>query len=112
MTSVTIEPIVKANSEALSKSSTSAINGAQELSRVYQSLATKNIEKFNTAIRALSAVKTPVEFFELQQKLIKEGVESAIQDSQKIAELTSSVFSTAFNPLQKQIESLQKNAKF
>lgn len=111
MTSVNIEPIVKANSEVLSKSSASAISGAQELSKVYQALAAKNIEKFNAAIRSLSAVKTPQEFFELQQTLIKEGVESAMQDSKKIAELTSSVFSTAFNPLQKQIESMQKNAK-
>jgi hypothetical protein len=34
-------------------------------------------------------VKSPAEFIELQQRLIKEGVEAAVTDSRHIAQLTT-----------------------
>ena len=46
-------------------------------------------------MQALSAVKSPAEFLELQQKLIKEGVEAAVNDSRHIAQLTTAVFTAA-----------------
>jgi hypothetical protein len=55
-------------------------------------------------------VKNPTEFFELQQKLIKDGVQAAVSDSQKIAHLTAAVFTSAFEPIKKQIESMHKEA--
>jgi hypothetical protein len=48
---------------------------------------------------------------ELQQRLIKEGVEAAVRDSQHIAQLTTAVFTAAFEPVKKQIESAQKSAQ-
>jgi len=56
-------------------------------------------------------VKSPTEFFELQQKLIKDGVEAAVADSRHIAELTTAVFTAAFEPVKKQIEAVQKTAR-
>ena len=41
-------------------------------------MATKNAKNLTAAVQALSAVKSPTEFFELQQKLIKDGVEAAV----------------------------------
>ena len=38
-------------------------------------------------------MKNAAEFIELQQKLIKEGVEAAVSDSRRIAQLTSALFS-------------------
>ena len=83
----------------------------QELTRAYQELATKNAKNLTAAMQALAAVKSPAEFIELQQRLIKEGVEAAVSDSRHIAQLTTTVFTAAFEPVKKQIEAVQKTAK-
>jgi phasin family protein len=98
----------KANAEALTKSGSAAISGYQELAKAYQALATKNAEKLTASIQALASIKNPNDLIELQQKLVKEGVESAVADSKEIAELTQSVFTAAFEPVKTQIEALQK----
>ncbi len=81
------------------------------MTTAYQELATKNAKNLTTAMRALAAVKSPMEFMELQQRLIKEGVQAAVSDSQHIAQLTTAVFTAAFEPLKKQIEAVQKSAQ-
>jgi phasin family protein len=74
-------------------------------------LATKNAENLTAAIQELFAVKGPTQFVELQQKLIKDGVEAAVSDSRHIAQLTTSVFTAAFEPVKKQIEAAHKTAQ-
>jgi len=74
-------------------------------------MATKNAKNLTTAIQAISAVKSPTESSELQQKLIKDGVEAAVSDSRLIAQLTTSVFTAAFAPVKKQFDSMQKTAQ-
>ena len=61
-------------------------------------------------MQALTAVKSPTDFIELQQRLIKEGVETAVGDSQRIAQLTTAVFTAAFEPIKKRIEAVQNSA--
>ena len=104
------EKIVQGNVDALSQSGASKA-AVQELTKAYQELATKNVHKLSAAVQALSAVKSPTEFIELQQKLIKEGVEAAVADSRQIAQLTTAVFTAAFEPVKKQIEAVQKSVK-
>ncbi len=84
----------KDNAKAMSKGGAIAMDGFQEL-------AARNVEKLGDALREISSVKTPVEFFEVQQRLIKESFDAALSDSRAIAELTASVFSTAAEPMQK-----------
>ena len=113
MTTASVEQFTaatKANVEALTKGGNAAIAGFQELAKAYQALATKNAEKLTASIQALSTVKSPAEFVELQQKLVKEGVESAVADSREIAELTTAVFTAAFEPVKQQVEAVQKAA--
>jgi phasin family protein len=62
-------------------------------------------------MESLGAIKNPAEFMELQQRLIKDGVEAAVNDSRHIAQLTSAIFTAAFEPVQKQIEAAQKTAQ-
>jgi phasin family protein len=104
------ETIMKGNTAALSESGAASKAGAQELTKAYQELAAKNAHNLTAALQALSAVKTPTEFIELQQKLIKDGVEAAVADSRHIAQLTTAVFTAAFEPVKKQIEAVQKIA--
>ena len=73
----------------------------QELTRAYQELATKNAKNLPAALQALAAVKSPAEFIELQQRLIKEGVEAAVSDSRHIAQLTAAVFTAALRASEK-----------
>ncbi len=105
------EDIMKGGAEALAESGNASRAAIQELTKAYQELATKNAKNLTDAVQALSAVKSPTEFIELQQKLIKDGVEAAVADSRHIAQLTAAVFTAAFEPVKKQIEAVQKTAR-
>ena len=105
------ETIMKSSTEAPTESGADARAAVQELTKAYQDLATKNAKNLTAAIQGLSAVKNPMEFTQLQQKLIKEGVEAAVSDSHHIAQLTTAVFTAAFEPVKKQIEAMQRTAR-
>ena len=96
------EKIVKPSAEALTVSGNASRAAVQELIRAYRELATKNAKNLTAAMQALAAVKSPAEFIELQQRLIKEGVEAAVSDSRQITQLTTAVFTAAFEPVKKQ----------
>jgi phasin family protein len=103
--------IMKDSSDALAESGKGSAAAIQELTKAYQELAAKNAKNLTAAMEALAAAKSPAEFMELQQRLIKEGVEAAVSDSSHIAKLTKAVFTAAFDPVKKQIESAQKTAQ-
>ena len=105
------EKIMKGGTAALTESGNASKAAVQELTKAYQELATKSVENLTAAVQALSAVKSPSEFIQLQQKLIKDGVEAAVADSRQIAQLTTAVFTSAFEPVKKQIEAVQKTAQ-
>jgi len=106
MNKTTITDATKASTETLTKISHDSTAAAQELAKAYQNLAMKNLKNLTAAVQALAAVKTPAHFFELQQKLLKDGVEAAINDSQHIAKLTTAVFTAAFEPIKHQLETV------
>jgi phasin family protein len=106
------EEIVRGHAaEALTVSGNASRAAVQKLTRAYQELATKNAKNLTAAMQALAAVKSPAEFIELQQRLIKEGVEAAVSDSRHTAQLTTAVFTAAFEPVKKQIEAVQKTVQ-
>jgi phasin family protein len=105
------EKIVKSNVDALTASGNASRAAIQELTKAYQELATKNGRNLTAAMQALAAVKNPAEFIALQQRLIKEGVETAVGDSQRIAQLTTAVFTAAFESMKKRIEAGQNSAR-
>lgn len=105
------EKIMKDSSNTLTESAKDSAAAVQELTKAYQELAAKNVKTLTAAIEALSSVKSPAEFMELQQKLIKDGLETAVKDNSHIAELTKALFTAAFEPVKKQIEAAQKTLK-
>lgn len=105
------ENVAKAQAGPTAKSGQEASAAIQKLTEAYQELATRNAKNLTEATRALASVKSPSEFVELQKKLIKEGVDAAINDSRNIAQLTAAVFTAAFEPMKKQIEGMQKPPK-
>jgi hypothetical protein len=101
---------MQANTAAMHEGGKAATVAFQDLAKAYQDLATKNAANLKSAIQALTAVKSPAEFIEVEQRLIKEGVQAAVNDSQNIAKLTAAVFTAAFEPVKQRIQSLQKTA--
>jgi phasin family protein len=102
--------MIKGNADALTESGNASRAAVQDLTKAYQELTTKNARNVTAAMQALAAVKSPTDFIELQQRLIKEGVETAVGDSQRIAQLTTAVFTAAFEPVKKRIEAVQRAA--
>ena len=103
--------IMKGNADALTDSGNASRAAVQELTKAYQELTTKNARNWTSAMQAMIAAKSPTEFIELQQRLIKEGVETAVGDSQRIAQLTTAVFTAALEPVKKRIEAVQNSAR-
>ena len=108
MANKTVEKIVNASADALNESGNASKAAVEELTKAYQELAAKNAKNLTAAMQSLAAVKSPSEFMELQQRLIKEGVQAAVSDSQHIAQLTTAVFTAAFEPVKRRIEAVQK----
>ena len=106
-----ISSAVKDGGDAMKQSGSNAMEGFQSLAKAYQDMATHSYERQMASIKELSAVRSPTEFFQLQQKLVKETYEAAIADGQHISELTASAFSAACDPIQKQAANLQNTIK-
>ena len=106
-----VTKIMKGNANALTESGNASRAAVQELTKAYQELTTKNARNWTSAMQAMIAAKSPTEFIELQQRLIKEGIETAVGDSQRIAELTTAVFTASFEPVKKRIEAVQNSAR-
>jgi hypothetical protein len=101
---------VKTSADALHESGNASRVALQELARAYQDLATRSAKTLTDAIQRLSAVKSAAEFIDLQEKQIKDGVLEALSGSQRIAKLTATVITAAFEPTKKQVEAVQKIA--
>jgi len=104
------EENLAATTHAINKSGHIAMSGLQELAKAYESLANRNAAQFASSMQAFASVKTPAEFIALQQKLIRESLDAAVGDFRNIAKLTAAVFTASFEPLQKQIETVQASA--
>jgi phasin family protein len=106
-----VEQIAEANTEALTESGNASRAAVEELTKAYHDLATRNTRNLTAAMQALATVKSPADFIELQQRLMREGVQTAMSDSQRIAELTNAVFTGPFEPVRKRMEAVQNSAQ-
>lgn len=93
----------KQNVEAVVQSGTLAAKGFEELSKVLAAYNGHSIERAATAARALAAAKSPAEFLQLQAQLTREGTESLIAETRKIAEIFTTVMTSALEPLQARV---------
>ena len=62
------ETIMKGSATALTESGNASRAGVQELTKAYQELTTKNVRNLTAAMQALAAVKSPIDFIELQDR--------------------------------------------
>ena len=99
------------NADAIAKSSAATVMAFEEITKAQQAVVAKNVEKADAAVKALFSVKSPAEFADLQGKLARESIEAAIADSRKLAELATSAFTAAFEPLNARFAALQALTK-
>jgi phasin family protein len=109
MTTQNFEQIVsfgKDNVEALVKSGSVAAKGIEELTKVYSTLANQSIEKTSSAVKALTAAKSPTEFQSIYVNLAKSNFESFVSESRKIQELANTIVTSSFAPLNARVQAL------
>lgn len=87
---------VNDNTEGPTEATTTPRPAILELTKAYQDIASRNATTLTVAMQELAAVKSPTDFIALQQRLVREGVEEAVKDSQRIAQLTAAVFTSSF----------------
>ena len=109
MNKFNVTDICNATAHSLSRGSQASSNAVEELTRAYQELAARNAKNLTASIQALSSIKSPTEFFTVQQAFLKDYIEASVSDSKHIAELTAAVFTAAFAPLKKQFETAQRS---
>ena len=101
----------KDNADAIVKSGVAAIKGFEEFAKAGQALAAKHAETVDATVRALFACKSPMEFADLQSKLARATIESAIAEGRRFAELAATTYTTALEPLNARFAAFQALAK-
>ena len=96
----------KENVEAFVKSSSVAVKGLEDITKVYTALANQSIEQTSAAVQALASAKNPAEFQSIYSNLAKANLEMFAAESRKLQELTNSVLTTSMAPLNARIQAL------
>jgi phasin family protein len=102
--------ISKDNADALAKTGAAPVKAFEDIAKAQQALVAENVKKADAAVKALFSVKSPTELADLQGKLARETIESAIADGRKLAELSTSALTAAIEPIQARFAALTKVA--
>jgi phasin family protein len=101
----------KDNADAMVKSGTAAMKGFEEMAKAGQALAAHQAATLDAAFKALFACKSPIELADLQGKLARESIETAIAEGRKFAELATTTYTAALEPLNGRVAAFQALAK-
>jgi phasin family protein len=93
----------KENVDAVMKSNAIFVKGLQDINTVLFGLAQTSLEDSVAATQKLFGCKTVADVMDTQAYLAKTGVAKAIEDSQKISELTAKVVEAASQPISSQV---------
>ncbi|MDA8230540.1 MAG: phasin family protein [Magnetospirillum sp.] len=99
------------NADALIRSGAAALKGFEEMSKASQTLAAKTAEQVDAAVRALFACRTPTDVADLQNKLARESIETAIAQGRMLVELATTTYTAALEPLNARFAAFQTTAK-
>ena len=93
----------KENVDAVMKSNAIFVKGLQDINTVLFGLAQTSMEDSVAATQKLFGCKTVADVMDTQADLAKTGYAKAIEDSQKISELTAKVAEAASQPISSQV---------
>ena len=91
LTQDSIDSFVKANS--------AATKGFETLSKHFFDYASKSFEDAVAVSKKLTAVKSPVEYFQLQTKLAEESFETFVEEAKTVSEMTQAIVKDVTAPL-------------
>jgi phasin family protein len=80
----------------------------QELINGCQDLAAKNAAGVGAAMQALLSARTPFEYLEVQQRLLREGFQAALSDGRHLAQLGTAVTLSPFESMKQRIAEVRK----
>lgn len=100
----------KQNVDAFVKSFTIVGKGMEDMVKTYISKTQNTNEKGAAAFKSLIACKTINEFAEVQNKLVQEGFEDAMNTAAALSEMTVKVMMDAAEPLNTQVTKAMKKA--
>jgi hypothetical protein len=82
-----------------------------ELLRAHHALGRRNVEQLAVSIQTLATAQTAAEFATLQKRLLAKSLADAVRDGAVIRELTTTAFSTAFEPMSGKVGELRGGAE-
>jgi phasin family protein len=89
----------KANIEAVVESSKIATAGARDLGTEIVATTKSGVEHAQNAIKSLTQVKSPTEFFQLQSDLMRASFDRMVADGSKLTEQMVKLTGEAVQPL-------------
>ncbi|MEE9433682.1 MAG: phasin family protein [Sphingorhabdus sp.] len=89
----------KGNVEAMIEAGKIGAKGAQELGQTNFGYAKSNFSEAQSAVKEMTAVKSPTDFVKLQGDFAKKGLDIAVSQASKNTETMVKLFSDMFQPL-------------
>ena len=97
------------NVDAVVASSTVVAKGVEAVSAEIAAISKRNLEDGVAAVKALTAVKSAKEYFEIQQDLMRSAWDKAVSDGTKINELFTAYSKDAVAPINGRITAAMEN---
>lgn len=101
----------KANIEAIVESSKIAAKGVQMISEEGVAFGRKSIEEVTASLKSYTAVKTPVEFFQLYAENSKKAFDTAVAQTSKTSEMVVKLANDSFAPISNRVSEITAKVK-
>lgn len=101
----------KANIEALVESGKIAAKGLQNLGEEGVAFGRKSVEEATASLKGYTAVKTPVEFFQLYAENSKKAFDAAVAQTSKTSEMVVKLANDSFAPISNRVSEITAKVK-
>ena len=101
----------KANIEAIVESGKIAAKGMQVLGEEGVAFGRKSIEETTASLKGFTAVKTPVEFFQLYAENSKKAFDTAVAQTSKTSEMVVKLANDSFAPISNRVSEITAKVK-
>jgi phasin family protein len=101
----------KANIEAIVESGKIAAKGVQQLAEEGVAFGRKSFEDTTASLKGYTAVKTPVEFFQLYAENSKKAFDAAVAQGSKTSEMVVKLANDSFAPISNRVSEITAKVK-
>ena len=103
--------LTKGNLEAIVESSKIAAKGVETMSQDAAEFGRKSFEKTSATMKSLAAVKTPVEFFQLQSELLSTTLDAFAAEASKNSEMMLKLVGEIGQPISSRVSLVTEKMK-